>query len=105
MLEVKENLKKYKYNTVQISVQQKCPILIQNYIKNNRKALWPLIETWDAFWVRNVENSNNCLDFYMYRSGGKSCNTPTGLSCYEPDLFKKASCDQEKTFVCERDLL
>jgi len=77
-------------------------------VANIQKALWPLIETWDAFWVRNAENSNQCLSFYKYRRGGSECTwgLVSGLKCKERDAsyFQEASCDQGNTFVCERDL-
>ena len=75
---------------------------------NTRKALWPLIETWDAFWVRNAENSNSCLSFYKYRRVVYKCTwgLVTGMKCKERDAsyFQEESCDQGNTFVCERDL-
>jgi len=58
-------------------------------VKNIKEALLPLIETWDAFWVKNEDDEKQCLDFDSDRSDY---------------TFKYASCDSKKTFVCEKDL-
>jgi len=55
-------------------------------VKNIEEALSPLIETWDAFWVKNEDNKRQCLDFD------------------KNSFLQETSCDNKRTFVCERGL-
>jgi len=75
-------------------------------ILNIREALSPLVETWDAFWVKNSNSVIHCFDFNKYRSNvdEQFCFTSDNFDLDKCNVVQRANCDNLKTFVCEKDL-
>jgi len=78
-------------------------------VLNIKEALSPLIETWDAFWVKKSNSNVHCLDFNKYRTNVDSqiCFMSDDFvldKCTIENFVQRANCANKRTFVCEKDL-